>query len=624
MTLSDGENNSDGEDVIYGRGSFMNLPADDDLGDDEADLIFGIGGNNQTSTNNIRQSEDNLIYNDSLGRTNNAGKTETNLSNLAASRTAQNSNQVAFHGNYARADSGNSNLNSQSNVLNNQNSKSYIQTENGLPFTDNSEMKSVMKKEVPTYLGPTQNKKNFANTNDFRDLDFVGDSSNRSNLPSDIQGKRTNTTKNERNPFVLNEPFDTDGKENRSYKLPKLEPPTFKRQGANYVQIPQPSRRFQSRPGNIFRYRMTRKERSIVSFGFLFIIAGVVSIAYGILKKPVIPNGKVPPSAPSPTKIDLTPYPTPNSSPIIIDLPTTPSPTFRYDNQLTKITNEILQALNDPEITGDGPPYSVDIFFNYDSPQFQALQWLAIRDRYYIPFGTGGADFMHRWLIALFYFQLQGDSWRSKSNWTSNTDECDWEGITCGDVFQNGTLRVTGINIINNNLQGEIPSEIVYLIYLEEFRLGRNHLIGTIPSEIAGMKNLKFLELKFNEGLISTIPSEIALIPTLKEVDFERCSLSGTIPIEIESLGELETLNLNSNNFIGFIPEQLGKLKSLKKLQLGNNGFYSTIPTQLGDLSNLNLLGLWSNDLKGNIPIEFSNLINLRESFHSNVISIAS
>jgi Leucine-rich repeat (LRR) protein len=49
--------------------------------------------------------------------------------------------------------------------------------------------------------------------------------------------------------------------------------------------------------------------------------------------------------------------------------------------------------------------------------------------------------------------------------------------------------------VLQNNLIGELPQEILKLVHLQELDLHKNQLTGTIPSSIGKLKELKVLNL---------------------------------------------------------------------------------------------------------------------------------
>ena len=75
----------------------------------------------------------------------------------------------------------------------------------------------------------------------------------------------------------------------------------------------------------------------------------------------------------------------------------------------------------------------------------------------------------------------------------------------------------TELNLSDNGLIGEIPSEIGDLINLEKLYLNNNQLTGSIPSEIGDLINLEKLYLNSNQ-LTGLIPPSIGNLTNLKEL----------------------------------------------------------------------------------------------------------
>ncbi|ORX42340.1 L domain-like protein [Piromyces finnis] len=121
------------------------------------------------------------------------------------------------------------------------------------------------------------------------------------------------------------------------------------------------------------------------------------------------------------------------------------------------------------------------------------------------------------------------------------TNCCDIDGINCDD-----DNRITKIILNDKGLIGTIPSEIENLTNLKYLVLSDNQLTGNIPSEIRNLKNLISLNLRFNK-------------------------LTGSIPSEIGNLSQLEELYLSDNYLIGDIPESVKKLNKLLSKLMNNN-----------------------------------------------------
>ena len=170
--------------------------------------------------------------------------------------------------------------------------------------------------------------------------------------------------------------------------------------------------------------------------------------------------------------------------------------------------------------------------------------------------------------------------------------------------------NLTGLFLSYNYLRGEIPSEIGNLRNLTELHLGHNGLEGEIPPEIGNLANLTYLSLWDNE-LTGSIPREIGNLANLTYLSLWDNKLTGSIPRKIGNLANLTYLSLWDNELTGSIPPEIGNLTSLIFLSISENKINGQIPLELGSLIHLNSLGLFNNELTGSIPSEIGNLNNL-------------
>ena len=211
-------------------------------------------------------------------------------------------------------------------------------------------------------------------------------------------------------------------------------------------------------------------------------------------------------------------------------------------------------------------------------------------------------------LVAL-YNATDGDNWTDKENWLSDEPLGEWRGVTTDDEG-----RVIELRLWENNMIGEIPTELGDLSELTTLGLQVNQLTGEIPPELGNLSNLRELYLWENE-LSGEIPSELGNLSSLTVLDLPGNELSGEIPAELGSLSNLTVLFLSRNQLRGEIPSELGNLSSLVELELYGNQLTGEIPSELGDLSNLTILSLSRNQLRGEIPTELSNLSSLVELY---------
>lgn len=244
---------------------------------------------------------------------------------------------------------------------------------------------------------------------------------------------------------------------------------------------------------------------------------------------------------------------------------------------------------------------------------------------------------VERAILVALYNATGGDNWEKNTNWCSDKPLDDWYGITT----ENG--RVTEINLMSNQLSGEIPVEIGKLAGLKILYLNHNKLVGQIPVELGNLTNLKNLRLDYNtlaggiptelcnltdleelrlgnNDLTGVIPREISKLKKLKHLYLLYTYLSGEIPSEVCELTELEDLEIGGNfhyelaaqHLTGTLPKGLSNLKKLETLRIVNTGLTGPIPSEIGELTELSCIELPENRLTGSIPSELGKLARLR------------
>ena len=160
-------------------------------------------------------------------------------------------------------------------------------------------------------------------------------------------------------------------------------------------------------------------------------------------------------------------------------------------------------------------------------------------------------------LVAL-YNATDGPNWSTSTNWLSDKPLETWYGVKVTGG------QVTGLHLNRNGLRGRIPSEIGNLLHLRELRFGQdNDLIGELPSELSRLKKLEVLDLGYSE-------------------------MSGVIPAWLGDLSRLRLLWLDGNRFIGEVPKELGNLTRLDVLTFHDNpGLIGQLPESLMNIPNL-------------------------------------
>ena len=212
-----------------------------------------------------------------------------------------------------------------------------------------------------------------------------------------------------------------------------------------------------------------------------------------------------------------------------------------------------------------------------------------------------------REILASLYWSTGGPQWANSSGWPTDAPLSSWYGVETDDVG-----RVVALRLGNNNLTGELPTELGQLVKLRTLRLDRNNLSGSIPSELGDLERLQLLYLNKNQ-LTGEVPTELGQLAELRVLVLSTNQLSGSIPLKLGDLERLERLHLFSNQFVGDIPAEIGKLVALRQLNLYDNNLTGSIPMEVGELTNMVSLNLASNQISGSIPTELGDLANLTD-----------
>lgn len=164
--------------------------------------------------------------------------------------------------------------------------------------------------------------------------------------------------------------------------------------------------------------------------------------------------------------------------------------------------------------------------------------------------------------LKILYLSTDGNNWVENSNWDivngmTPPQNCNLSIMTGIILNENG--RVSGIELPDNNLNGNLPPEIAQLSKLDEMVLNGNNLNGIIPPEIGQLKNLVVLELE-NNNLSGVLPSTIGSLTDLESLILNDNDLSGIIPPEYGNLGSLSDLYLSGNQLSGCFDENLSTI----------------------------------------------------------------
>lgn len=304
----------------------------------------------------------------------------------------------------------------------------------------------------------------------------------------------------------------------------------------------------------------------------------------------------VPPSL-SPMKENVTTY-----APTIMSAPstTTNKPTATTDNNSTSKCNMTTSERNN-KILKELLPTS--------SEGERAFSWIVNVDEKYVC--PSDPTLPQRYALAAFYFAMNGDAWSQcshnvslpcdkevssnssntppSSRWLSSTSECYWYGISCSISMDNRTRLVSSLDLHNNNLANEIPSEIGIL------------------------NTLKTFLLQSNKNINGTLPTTLGQLPMLEELDLDKNQIGGRLPLELFRLHSLQILALSDNKFSGPLPSEIGNLGNLSWVQLfGNADFSGTLPTQMGELFYMTVLTVQKTNFTGTMPSSVCALLQSR------------
>ncbi|KAL0710717.1 hypothetical protein Bca4012_017695 [Brassica carinata] len=152
------------------------------------------------------------------------------------------------------------------------------------------------------------------------------------------------------------------------------------------------------------------------------------------------------------------------------------------------------------------------------------------------------------------------------------------------------------LRLQSNSFDGQIPDDLCSAPSLHILDLSENKLSGLIPKCIGNLTAIvqqksvdeyyEYQEIRDSINLSGNningeIPGEILDLTYLRILNLSRNSIAGSIPGNISSLGHLETLDLSSNKFSGAIPQSLSAISSLHTLNLSYNKLKGRIPKNL-------------------------------------------
>eukprot|EP00549_Striatella_unipunctata_P008361 CAMPEP_0118680296 /NCGR_PEP_ID=MMETSP0800-20121206/4279_1 /TAXON_ID=210618 ORGANISM="Striatella unipunctata, Strain CCMP2910" /NCGR_SAMPLE_ID=MMETSP0800 /ASSEMBLY_ACC=CAM_ASM_000638 /LENGTH=475 /DNA_ID=CAMNT_0006576415 /DNA_START=102 /DNA_END=1530 /DNA_ORIENTATION=+ len=145
--------------------------------------------------------------------------------------------------------------------------------------------------------------------------------------------------------------------------------------------------------------------------------------------------------------------------------------------------------------------------FEDGSPGAKAFHWIADHDS--LNLSANNPSVKQRYILALMFYSMNGEDWQYtwiETNGIGGNDkpECVWDGVQC-DKSNN----VIKIDLATIGLAGSIPSEIAELSHLTYLDLSSNGFVeGRIPDEFKNLHALDHLFLD-NTNLSGEVPSAL-------------------------------------------------------------------------------------------------------------------
>ena len=159
----------------------------------------------------------------------------------------------------------------------------------------------------------------------------------------------------------------------------------------------------------------------------------------------------VAPVASSPVAAPMLP---PTLSPSLL-LPSTPS-----KSPSVVVENEDLS--DDPlyELITTRYPAGATTLADSDSPQRMAFDWVRSSVNSHI---KSTLELLQRYALATLFYSTNGVGWASSTAWLSSDSECSWSTTAASGSMCNSDGILVELSLQNNNLNGELPGEIILL-----------------------------------------------------------------------------------------------------------------------------------------------------------------
>ncbi|KAA8547453.1 hypothetical protein F0562_003683 [Nyssa sinensis] len=158
-----------------------------------------------------------------------------------------------------------------------------------------------------------------------------------------------------------------------------------------------------------------------------------------------------------------------------------------------------------------------------------------------------------------------------------------------GGLPENFPTSLVQISMRNNQIEGNIPANIMNLVYLQVMDLSHNKLSGSVPASLFNHPSLQQLTLSYNQLESVQVPGNSGQQSELIAIDLSNNDIRGLLPTFMGSMPKLSALSLENNKFSGTIPTEYAwktvatgnGLHPFERLLLGGNYLFGAIPGQL-------------------------------------------
>ncbi|CAI0388018.1 unnamed protein product, partial [Linum tenue] len=125
-----------------------------------------------------------------------------------------------------------------------------------------------------------------------------------------------------------------------------------------------------------------------------------------------------------------------------------------------------------------------------------------------------------------------------------------FRGKGLSQLYQ-GTILfyISGINLSNNSLTGEIPPEFGNFTNIKVLNLSHNFLSGSIPSTFSNLKQIESLDLSYNK-LNGTIPNNLVELNFLADFSVAHNNLSGKTLGNVAQFGTFDESSHQGNDLL--------------------------------------------------------------------------